>query len=240
VGLLTRLPIGHGIANGPGAAAFGIVGATVGLIAAIPFLVLAAPVHEPVLAAIAAVAVVVVLSGAMHLDGLADTADALLARDVMAAEQARTDPAVGAGGVVAVVLTVAAEVAALASIAATATPLAGASTIVVACGIARVAPVLLARTERRWPSAPGLGSWFASQVTTMDAAIAVLTVGGFVAVEAIVTTAPIALATLAGGIVGLTVGRALVARRGVDGDALGASVEVTFTAILVAVAIALS
>lgn len=237
VGLLTRLPIGPSVASHPGAAAFGVVGAVMGAIAAVPLLALAGPASEPVLGAIAAVSVVVVLSGAMHLDGLADTADALVARDAVASERARKDPAVGSGGLVAVVLAIAAEVAALASVAASA-PLTAAVTLVAAAGIARVTPVLLARMVPSGPSAAGLGSWFVGQVTSMSAAIAALTFAGLVALTAIVTTTPIAFAILTGGVLGLAAGRAVVARRGVDGDSLGASVEITFVAVLSAVAVA--
>jgi adenosylcobinamide-GDP ribazoletransferase len=237
VGLLTRLPIGAAVASHPGAAAFGVVGAVIGAIAAVPLLVLAGPASEPALAAIAAISVVVVLSGAMHLDGLADTADALAARDPLAAERARKDPAVGPSGLVTVVLTIAAEVAALASIAAS-TSFTAAVTLVAGAGIARVTPVLLARMAPSGPSTPGLGSWFAGQVTSVGAAIAALTFGGLLALTAIVTTVPIAFATAAGGVLGLAAGRALVARRGLDGDSLGASVELTFVAVLSAVAVA--
>ena len=236
MGLLTRLPIGASVASHPGAAAFGIVGAVMGAIAAVPLLALAGPASEPVLAAIAGVSTMVVLSGGMHLDGLADTADALMASDALAAERARKDPAVGPGGLVAVVLTIAAEVAALASVAASA-PLTAAVTLVAAAGIARVTPVLLARTVRSGPSAAGLGSWFVGQVTSVGAALATLTFGGLVALTAITTTTPIAFATLVGGVLGLAAGRAVVARRGADGDSLGASVEVTFVAVLSAVAV---
>jgi adenosylcobinamide-GDP ribazoletransferase len=237
IGLLTRLPIGPSVASHPGAAAFGVVGAVMGAIAAVPLLALAGPASEPVLGAIAAESVVVVLSGAMHLDGLADTADALVARDAVAAERARKDPAVGPGGLVAVVLTIAAEVAALASIAAS-SPLIAAVTLVAAAGIARVTPVLLARMVPSGLSTPGLGSWFVGQVTSTSAAIAALTFAGLVALAAIVTTTPIAFATLMGGVLGLAAGRAVVAQRGIDGDSLGASVEITFVAVLSAVAVA--
>jgi adenosylcobinamide-GDP ribazoletransferase len=238
VGLLTRLPIGGGIAARPGAAAFGVVGAVVGLIAAVPFLALAGLAHEPVIAAIAAVAVLVVLTGAMHLDGLADTADALVAPDATAAERARKDPGVGPGGVITVVLTVLAEVAALTSIAMTGTPLDAAWTIVVAAGMARVAPVLLVRAGTPGAPATGLGSWFVSQVTVVDAVIGTGTVAVLVALMAVATTTWLALGTLTGAVLGLAVAWAVIARRGgPDGDSLGASVEITFVAILATAAI---
>lgn len=239
IGLLTRIPIGRRVMDRPGAAAFAAVGAGVAAVAAVPFVVLAGPVHEPVLAAIAAVAVMVVLTGAIHLDGLADTADALLAPDAAAAERARKDPAIGPGGVVAVVLVVAAEVAALAGIASAADPLVAAWTIMAAGGAARAAPVLLARTVRRAAGAEGLGSWFTSHVTTIDAAIAAATVAALAGLLAPATTPVVAAAAVGGGAIGLAISRAVVARRGgLDGDVFGASVELTFVATVAAVAVA--
>src|SRR5687768_10762678 len=76
-GLLTRLRVGS-VADVPGAAAFALVGAAVGGLAAAA-LVLLALAGEPVLGATAAMGVFAAVSGGLHLDGLADTADALVA-----------------------------------------------------------------------------------------------------------------------------------------------------------------
>src|SRR6266853_580866 len=85
--LLTRLPVRprNGLASG--AAAFPVVGAVVGVAGLVP-LILGAAV-EPVLASLLAIAAMTALTGALHLDGLADTADALLAPDPTTAERAR-------------------------------------------------------------------------------------------------------------------------------------------------------
>ena len=75
IALLTRVPVrtdGHAPA---GAAAFGLVGAVLGLAARSALLAGAAPLPGAVLA----LAVLAIASGALHLDGLADTADALVA-----------------------------------------------------------------------------------------------------------------------------------------------------------------
>src|SRR5258705_1891264 len=103
VAFLTRLPVPqHWLAGDrTGAAAFGLVGAAIGLIAALP-LALIGQVH-PGPAAISSLAILAILSGGLHLDGLADTADALAA-PAGAAERARVDPRAGSAGVVAVVL----------------------------------------------------------------------------------------------------------------------------------------
>ena len=88
--MLTRIPVGAGDDDDTGAAAYGLVGALVGAIAAIPVALLAGA--APTLAAILAVGTLAIISGGLHLDGLADTADALLAPDRMRAEAARKDP----------------------------------------------------------------------------------------------------------------------------------------------------
>jgi adenosylcobinamide-GDP ribazoletransferase len=247
IGLLTRIPVARRNVDRPGAAAFGAVGAGIAAVAAVPLLALAGPAREPLLAAIAAVGVIVVLTGAMHLDGLADTADALLARDPVAAERARKDPAVGPGGVVALVLVVAAEVAALASIASTGEPATAAWTLVAAAGVARSVPVFLARLVGPADGSAGvdgsdgsdgLGAWFAGHVTSVDAAIAIVTVALLVGIVAIAATSVLAAATVVGGVIGTALGRAVAARRGgLDGDAFGASVELTFVAIVATVAV---
>ena len=58
----------------------------------------------PTVAAILAMAMLAVLSGGLHLDGLADTFDALVAAGPDAAERARKDPAVGAAGATTLIL----------------------------------------------------------------------------------------------------------------------------------------
>ncbi len=234
---LTRIPTGRGVVGRPGAAAFGVVGAAMAAIAAVPLVALAGPAGEPILGAIAAISVLVVLSGAMHLDGLADTADALLARDPKAADRARKDPAVGPGGLAAVVLVVAAEAAALASIA-TADVVVAAWTMIAAGGLARAVPVILVSVVRGGAAPEGLGSWFVRNVTPAQATIVAITAGSLVAALAFTTTPLNARAALVGGVVGFATGRILAARRGgLDGDSLGASVELTFAAILLAIAI---
>ena len=79
----------------------------------------------------------------------------------------------------------------------------------------------------------GLGAWFSRRVTNRDAAIAAST-GVLVAVGAAALSSP---ALLAGGLLGFAtgigLGLALVRMRGqLDGDSLGAAVELSFAAIL--------
>ena len=147
VALLTRFPVATAETDTPGAAAFGLVGAGVGLVGAIPF-VLAGSLGEPWIGAVAVIATMAVVTGALHLDGLADTADAVMARDPEAAERARKDPHVGTGGVVALVLVIAAGVVALVSLGATgsAGAIRGGLVLVAVASASRDVPILVTIT----------------------------------------------------------------------------------------------
>jgi adenosylcobinamide-GDP ribazoletransferase len=234
--LLTRLPVRprNGLASG--AAAFPVVGAVVGVAGLVP-LVLGAAV-EPVLASLLAIAAMNVLTGALHLDGLADTADALLAPDPTTAERARKDPAVGPGGTVALILVIGVEVAALASLVASAGTLAAGAALVVASVVARTLSVIAIVLARSRVEGGGFGSWFAARVGQGDALTAVV-------IAALVTGA-LTLATRSagvglGGLVGAGAGLAIAGgivrgRRQLDGDGMGAIIELTLAASLAAAA----
>ena len=160
VGLLTRLPVGV-VADVPGAAAFALVGAVIGGLAAAALVVLALA-GEPVLGAITAVGLLAAVSGGLHLDGLADTADALVAPDAYAAERAREDPSVGPGGAVALLVVLGAEVAALASVTASWGPVVAGSVVVVGGAVSRWLPVLAVVLLRDRVGHDGLGAWFSN------------------------------------------------------------------------------
>lgn len=235
--LLTRLPVGVGGADVSGGSAFALVGALVGLAGAIPLVALGWT--EPLLAAIAAVAVMAVVSGALHLDGLADTADALLVADRARAEAARKDPAIGPGGAVALILVLAAQVAALSSLA-SAGPVLAAAACVVAGGVSRVVPVVLAGLADGGAGASGFGAGFAARVGVADVIIAVASAVGIVAVTTFIAGSAVPAVGAASGVaLGVLAGRVIVVWRGqLDGDGLGASVELTLAATLAAFAIA--
>jgi len=240
VGLLTRIPVATASVDRPGAAAFGVVGVLLAAVAAIPLVLLAGPVDEPVLGSIAAVAVLIVLSGAMHLDGLADTADALVARDAEAGERARKDPAVGPGGLAAVVLVLAADVAALASIATTSAPIDAAWTLVAAAGVSRVLPVALVWATPQPATPDGFGSWFASRVSTGEVTVALVTAVAAVVALGIATRPSLAIALAIGAAAGGAATWLVALRRGsLDGDVLGASIELALVSMLGATAIAI-
>jgi adenosylcobinamide-GDP ribazoletransferase len=78
---------------------------------------IAATLTTPLLGAVAAVALLAALSGALHLDGLADAADGLLGGDTPERRlDIMRDPRVGSFGVVAVCLVILGDVAALAGL----------------------------------------------------------------------------------------------------------------------------
>lgn len=241
--LLTRLRVGRAALDTPGALAFPLVGALVGGLAAVPMLVarvVAGPEADPglgVLAAVGALAVGALVSGFLHLDGLADTADALLAPDRARAEEARRDPAVGPAGAVTLVLVIAAEITALVTLW-DAAPSAAAAALVMSAVVARTVPVISVRTvaSSSGEATGGLGDWFASHVQGRDVAIAVLlaTAIGVLVVAVGGWDVRIGAASVAGGAAGVGVAAWLARARGrLDGDGLGATIELTALAVLV-------
>jgi adenosylcobinamide-GDP ribazoletransferase len=240
IGLLTRVPVGTVGTDRPGAAAFALVGALVGALGAGPLALLGGPAAEPVLGAVAAVATVAIVTGALHLDGLADTADALLARDPVAAERARTDPNLGAGGAIALVLAIAAEIASLASIVGADGVVVAGSAFVAVTAIARVVPVVAVRTLPARAASHGLGAWFGASVARADVLVAAGTAALVLAAALAVGGMgwPLVVAALIELAIGLAAAGAIVQARGVlDGDGMGAAIEISIVAGLVATAV---
>lgn len=240
IGLLTRLPVGTVGTDRPGAAAFALVGAVVGAVGALPLVLLGGLAGEPVLAAIAAIATVAIVTGALHLDGLADTCDALLARDPAAAERARTDPNLGAGGAIGLVLAIAAEIAALASIVGADGVVVAGSAFVVVTAVSRVVPVVAVRTLPARATSRGLGVWFGASVSRADAIVAAATAIVVLAVAVAIggTGWTLPVAALIELATGLAAAAAIVhVRGGLDGDGMGAAIEISIVAGLVATAI---
>jgi adenosylcobinamide-GDP ribazoletransferase len=240
VAFLTRVPVGRASVDleRTGAAAFGLVGAGLGLVAAIPILVLGSLLPTP--AAVLALAVIAIGSGGLHLDGLADTADALAAPTPDAAERARTDPRAGPAGVTAIVLDLLLAAGLLAALVAADPRLAAAALVVAATGSRAAAPVAAwidrsRRTRRR----DGLGGWFAGRVGPGDVVASVLTTVAVGAVAALASRgASLALGAVAGLVLAIVAAGVVLARRGqLDGDGYGAIVEMTFVAILAGIAV---
>lgn len=235
IGTFTRIPVrpptrvtGLGIALAP----------LVALLIALPLALIgqwAMSVAPAWLVALGVLAVWVWINRALHLDGLADTADALGSGQIAAQALAiarKSD--IGPMGVLTLVFVLLAQVASLAQLQQTFI-----AAVLVAAVTSRV--VLVVSCTRIFPAArpDGLGAAVAGSVALPIAWLWLLllaagTAGyGWWAMNAAV---PIAAAIgLAAGMV-LT----LIARRrlgGITGDTLGAGIEIAFTASLVAMAV---
>lgn len=137
---LTVLPVAN--ADGSpgtrlGRAYFPAIGALVGLASGAVFVVTGA-LTTPLLGAAAAVAALCLLTGAIHVDGLADSADGLLARgDVARRLEVMRDPRLGSYGVTAIAAVLLLDVAAISSM----SPARGLAALVIAGALSRLATV---------------------------------------------------------------------------------------------------
>jgi adenosylcobinamide-GDP ribazoletransferase len=173
-------------------------------------------------------AMLAAITGGLHLDGLADTADGLfLWGDAERRLAVMRDPHVGSYGLIAIALTLIGKYAALSSLA---TDERGWG-IFAAVAISRTA-ILTSAGRAQYARPEGTGRLVVEATTTQEA----LTAAGLVIL--IGTLCGRAAGLLGGGLVivgsvGLT---SLAARRlgGITGDILGALVEISETAYLVA------
>jgi adenosylcobinamide-GDP ribazoletransferase len=201
----------------------GAIGAAVGAIAAS----LAHPL-SPLLAAGLALAAGVLLTGALHLDALADSADALGARSREQALAIMRDHAVGAYGAVAIALGLLIKAGCLIALVADGDALRFA---IVAGALSRTAPVLLAAAlpYARGDGGTGHSLTYGSRARASLAAVVAIAIAVAAAgVEGVIAAAcALAFAVL----FGLIMRRAL---GGVTGDLLGAAVELTELVVFVA------
>ena len=234
VAFLTRLPVASrtGSAERTGAAAFGLAGALAAVPGAIALAVAGA--GHPGPAAVAAIASLAIVTGALHLDGLADTADALAAPPG-AADRARTDPRAGTAGVVAVVLVLLLETTVLAELSAWTAGLA-AFAFLTAAAASRAGAVIAAVVAGRSRSGGRLGAWFADRVRPVDAGLGLVTAAAIAVGGSIATGRPTIAVGLTGGALLAAAAAAAVVRlrRQLDGDGHGAIIELAFATILVA------
>jgi len=225
VSLLTRMPSRGDAVSERAVPWFPVVGALIGAAAA---LVYAAGRTElsPLVAATLAVGAGVLLTGALHEDGLADTADAFGAGvDRERALEIMKDPHHGTYGVLAIVLSIGARIAAVAGMdAATAS-----AALPAAHATGRVTSAFL-----MWllpgASETGLGSRYAAGVTRRHALVAGA-VGGAVAIG-LLGEWGFATAGLAGLAAAGTGALAMRKIGGVTGDVLGAAEQTAEIAIL--------
>jgi len=236
VSFLTRIPVGRWLVlagddvarAGP---AFPLVGAGIGAAVGGTSAALAQRL-SPLLAGILGVAVGAVLTGALHLDALADTTDALGARSRERALEIMRDHAVGAYGAVAIALDLLLRVGALAALASHGHVLQAA---VVAGAVSRATPVLLAAFLPYARPGGGAGASLTQRGRTRAL------IGGAVALTLAAAVAGTDGIVAAAGATAVAIALGFAFRRwlgGVTGDALGAAVEVTEVLVLV-IAVAL-
>ncbi len=234
-GLLTRLPVpvdgARAVARGArGAWAFPLVGAVLGLVTAGVATGALAVGLGPMPAAIAAVGVGIMLTGALHEDGLADTADGFWGGWTAERRlEIMKDSRIGAYGVIALVLAVSMKVALVADLIAAGQQVTG--LVVAACG-ARAAMVAV------WAALPpARPDGLARSMGRPGAGTAIAAI--LVALPVFALLSPAAM-FWSGGAAAL--GAGLVARSaarrigGQTGDVLGAVQQVSEIAILAAVA----
>jgi len=208
-----------------GRAYFPAVGALVGLASGLVF-VATASLSTPLLAAAAAVATLAFLTGALHLDGLADAADGLLGRgDIERRLEVMHDPRLGTFGVVALVVVLLLDVAALASM----SPARALVGLVIAGAVSRMATLAVV-SFLPYVRAAGLGAAAATgERRAVDLAVGAATT---VAV-CILDWRRAAVAVLFAAAVAVSVAALARSRLGgATGDVYGAAAELTQLATL--------
>jgi adenosylcobinamide-GDP ribazoletransferase len=230
VAFLTRVPVGRvelgrdDVARG--SVLFPLVGAGIGLVVG---LVAAGSDSRlgPLLAAALAVAFEALLTGAIHLDGLADTADGLGAGTRERALAVMREGAIGAFGATALGVDLLVKTAALAAILSGPAPVLA---LVAAFAVGRAAPLALAAAFPYAREEDGIGRALAGRPwAAVGVALGIVVAVGALGMRGlwIAGAAAVAVAALA-----------LVARRlgGVTGDVLGAAAELGTTFALVGAA----
>jgi adenosylcobinamide-GDP ribazoletransferase len=250
--VLTRIPCRPGRtdreAAGRAMAWAPLIGAIVGGLGSAVYTVARLPLaaySSRLLPASLALLTIAVVTGGLHLDGLADSADALGVRgDATAVRSAMKAPGVGAFGVVALILVVLVDAAALS--------LAGSNgfgviAIVTGCVAGRLAATWSCRPGVAPATDTGLGAWVAGAVPIRRALASTLIAAAVVAGWAVLwrrhdpaRTMAVAGAALFAALAVGEVVRRIVARHvgGLTGDVLGAVVECSTMAAYVVLALA--
>jgi adenosylcobinamide-GDP ribazoletransferase len=233
---LTRLPLGSGAGAGPEALAraaplFPLVGGAIGATVGATALGLS-EVLPAFLAGLLAVSLELVLTGALHLDGLADSADGLGGGDRERSLEVMRDHAIGTYGAAAVALDLAVKAGALGALG-EADALGPA---IAALALSRAAPLPLGRHLPYARAGGGTGQLLAGRVGAASAWLGI----GLGLLVAVLAAGAAGLALFAAA-AATTAAVGILARRrlgGVTGDVMGAAVELSATfALIVAVAL---
>lgn len=234
VSFLTVVPVANADGS-PGArlgrAYFPAIGALIGLVAG-AVAVLAGGLASPLVGAALAVSVLAALTGAIHLDGLADSADGLLVThgDPSSRLEVMRDPKLGAYGVTAIVAVLLLDVASIASMA----PLRALVGLVIAGALSRLATLaVIAFVPYVRATGLGVAAW-EPRHRALDLTVGVVTAAVVCALDwrrALVSVVMVALVTLA------VVRLARVRIGGATGDVCGAVSELGQLAVLLVFAV---
>lgn len=233
---LTRLPLGTGTSGDSDALAraasfFPLVGAGIGLAVGAAALGLA-EVLPAFLAGLLAVSLELALTGALHADGLADSADGLGGHDRERSLAIMRDHTLGTYGACALVIDLALKAAAIGALA----EADAVGPIVAALAISRAAALPLGRYLPYARPGAGTGRLLTGKVGTAS----LLPGAGLALAIAVAAAGATGLALFACAAI-VTVGVGLLSRRrlgGVTGDVMGAAIELSATfALVLAVAL---
>lgn len=234
VRFLTIVPVSGPAIGGPenlGRAAgwFPLVGLGLGAVLALEERLLSV-LFPPALAALLVLVTWKLLTGGIHLDGLADSLDGLAGRDSAERLAIMRDSRVGVFGAFGLLLALLAGFVALTQLSA----LARSRALLLAPAVGRLAPLLLARTCLPASPGEGLGSAFMNGVTRRALAIGAVSV----AVGAGVILWPWGLVAAPAGLALSLAVAGFFSRRlgGLSGDGLGAGIEVAELGVLLAAA----
>jgi adenosylcobinamide-GDP ribazoletransferase len=230
---LTRLPFGGHLGGGAegvsrGCWTFPLVGAAAGTLTAAVAIVADGGL-PPLAAATLAVAAGLLLTGALHLDGLADSADSLGGGSRERALEIMRDHAVGAYGAAAIVLDLILRIALVAALLERSDALVP---LLVAGAISRAAAVPLALALPYAHAAPGPGAALSGRLRGRRVAFAVA-IAATLAIVAAGTDGLVTLA-LAAAVVAVLGGFAKRRLGGITGDLLGATIELVELTVLLA------
>jgi adenosylcobinamide-GDP ribazoletransferase len=232
VRFLTIFPMPGRERSGPGALGsaawwFPLVGLALGLVLAGADHALRL-VFSPLLAAVLVVALWKVLTGGLHLDGLADCLDGLAGRDVAHRLSIMRDSRIGVFGAIGLTLALLLSTVAVAALPAPARM----SALLLAPVVGRLAPLLMGLTFRSATPSAGAGDDFMASLPRAAGLLhgaAVLILGGFL-------LGPRGIVMVAAGLMAALAWSAFLARRlgGLTGDGLGAGVELAELGVLLA------
>ena len=230
---LTRLPVPgrHGQDLAHAANAFPLVGALVGLIAGLAYLLAWWLSLGPWLSAVAAVLAAIAVTGALHEDGLADVADGLGARGAREGRlAAMRDSRIGAFGVIALVLALGARIGGLAELHGPATVI---LTLIAAGAISRAAMVV---AMRYMPAARSDGLGAGAGTPGMEDMLVALAIAAVLAVAMMLPWGWLPAILFGGGFAWILAWRARLAFGGKTGDVLGAIQQVAEIGVICAAA----